>query len=343
MMELISAHNERHIGEMIMDRKILAVVLSFLVLFTASCNNVNKTDLESDEPTGRERSITESVSESTYETRYCEICGSSCEYGDENWDYISRYGMCRSCYTFQSEAQEEMDDSEERWAEENGYIEADYNPADYNVFAFFVNDHTVQFVNHGDEPWQFDESCTLLIRLGRKFWYVDPVEDAQFNDTVHVLAPDSSIYIDCDLSIYGDLTGGYYNLVYGDIGDGAIGYSAIFSVHYGEISITGYGGYPSIPALDRLLVIYGEFRELQESDDYIRADNDYRIDMTQRLIDELATDGYYTDNPGYPLVRDYPFPIIDIESVELVDNEEETVFYFDTIDGYPAVFEISSC
>ena len=117
----------------------------------------------------------------------------------------------------------------------------------------------------------------------------------------------------------------------------------MFSVHYGEISITGYGGYPSIPALDRLLVIYGEFRELQESDDYIRADNDYRIDMTQRLIDELATDGYYTDNPGYPLVRDYPFPIIDIESVELVDNEEETVFYFDTIDGYPAVFEISSC
>lgn len=109
MMELISAHNERHIGEMI-------------------------TDLESDEPTGRERSITESVSESTYETLYCGICGSSCEYGDENWDYISMYGMCRSCYTFQSEAQEEMYDSEERWAEENGYIEADYNPADYNVF-----------------------------------------------------------------------------------------------------------------------------------------------------------------------------------------------------------------
>ena len=65
-----------------------------------------------------------------------------------------------------------------------------------------------------------------------------------------------------------------------------------------------------------------------------------RIELTYDLLDELATNGCIFDDLGY--VISYPYPLIDAESIELVNNDNEIAFYINTIDGAPTVLEIWS-
>lgn len=50
--------------------------------------------------------------------------------------------------------------------------------------------------------------------------------------------------------------------------------------------------------------------------------------------------GCIFDDLGY--VISYPYPLIDAESIELVNNDNEIAFYINTIDGAPTVLEIWS-
>lgn len=325
-----------------MKRHLLISFLSIVILcsFVACSNNAMSEDYETDDIGLAEALFAKTITETTSETLMCEICGNIFDFRSDDWYSVRRYGRCCSCYSFYNQVYEEQAEYIEQRAEQEGYVEAPYAPGNEDVFAFFINDHTVQFVNLGDSVWSFDDDGCLLIALGHKYWYVEPVEDSDADTASYELEPGDSIYIDCDLSVYGELIPEEYIMVYGNMEDGSDYYSASFSVRDGEIILYRFR-YVDYPELDRLQVIHNSFLDLQGTETYINANNNRRIELVRDLLDELATDGFYSDDE--PLYRpDYPFPIIDADSIELVDNDEEISFYFETIDGYSSYIEIWS-
>ena len=275
-------------------------------------------------------------------SRTCCICGRTFDYqewNDSNWQTIGITGMCNGCLSWQEHCRDERDLIEELYAKNNGYFPVDEIPGDRDIAVIFINDHTLQYVNRSDEVWSFGENYRLEALYADKWWYVNPIRNSNVNTDAHELGPGCTTYLYVDLSQFGNLPDGHYRLACGDIGDGHNLYYAYFRISYG-VFYHDYTIYPEHTVTDHLIAVLFSFRNLQESEEYINADNDMRIELTYDLLDELATNGCIFDDLGY--VISYPYPLIDTESIELVNNDNEIAFYINTIDGAPTVLEIWS-